>query len=145
MENQIDFNLVKSLVSFEMVIVHYGIASLTRKGDEVRLKCPFHQGKTENSLSINLAKDSFYCFGCKVRGNILDFVGKQEKCSVKDAALKLYKWFDLDKESVVGESNQFVGEQERKGSIQRNDPSVILLIANIETQLTKLKSILLSQ
>ena len=40
----IDFNLVKQSVSMELLIVHFGLYAIQRKGDEVRLRCPFHNG-----------------------------------------------------------------------------------------------------
>jgi DNA primase len=137
-ENRIDFKLVKAMVSFEMLIVHYGIASLTRKGDEVRLKCPFHQGKTDNSLSIDLDENKFYCFGCKTGGNVLDFVGKKEKCSVKDAALKLFEWFELGKRSTEE-------ELEREAVKTENEHSPLSIVSNIEAELDRLKSLLISR
>ncbi len=87
----IDFNLIKSSVSMEMLIIHFGLCATDRKGEEVRLKCPFHNGKSDNSMAINLARDMFYCFGCKQGGNVIDFVSKYEDCSLREAALRLDK------------------------------------------------------
>ncbi len=50
----IDFNLVKDSVLMEMLIIHFGLFRVQRKGDEVRLKCPFHNDKSDNSMAINL-------------------------------------------------------------------------------------------
>lgn len=97
MKDWIDFGLVKRAVSMEMLIVHYGIYRLRRKGAEVRLKCPFHEGKSLNSMAIDLDHDRFCCFGCKRRGNVLDFVAGMENCSIKEAALKLDEWFAIEK------------------------------------------------
>jgi DNA primase len=137
----IDFNLVKQSVSMEMLIIHFGITQLSRREDEVRLKCPFHQGKSGNSLSVNLAKNTFYCFGCKARGNVLDFVAKSEKCSVKDAALKLNEWFGIEPESVAQTSERESATTSSKEShAQQISPAQI--IANIETELALLKQLL---
>ncbi len=87
----IDFNLIKSSVSMEMLIIHFGLFEVQRKGDEVRLRCPFHNGKSDNSMAINLVRDMFYCFGCKQGGNVIDFVSKYEDCSLREAALRLDK------------------------------------------------------
>jgi len=97
MKNWIDFRLVKRSVSMEMLIVHYGFYRLRRKGAEVRLKCPFHEGKSLNSMAIDLIGNRFFCFGCKRSGNVLDFVAGLENCTIKEAALKLDEWFAIEK------------------------------------------------
>jgi DNA primase len=139
MENEtwISFAMVTSAVSFEMLIIHYGIASLSRKGTEVRLKCPFHNGKTDTSMSINLAENKFYCFGCKSGGNVLDFVAKQENCTVKEAAVKLNQWFQI--QATLDEEN------EREAIISESELSPMSIIARIESELSQLKTILNSQ
>lgn len=43
---------------------------------QVMTICPFHQDKIA-SLSINLSKGSFRCFGCGARGDIFDFYMKK--------------------------------------------------------------------
>src|SRR5690349_21100532 len=82
----------------QMVIDHYNVADLKRTKDELRGKCPIHHGEGERSFHINLTKNCFNCFSCKARGNVLDFVAKMERCSVRDAALKLAEWFNVESE-----------------------------------------------
>lgn len=94
----VDFRLIKQAVSLEAVLDHYGINWLQKKDDELRGRCPIHKGEGERSFHVNTAKNAFQCFSCKARGNVLDFVAAMEKCSVRDAALKLKDWF------AVGES-----------------------------------------
>lgn len=129
----IDFNLVKEAISMEMLIIHFGFSELSRKGDEVRIKCPFHNGKSSNSMLINLSKNTFYCFGCKARGNVLDFVSEYECCTVRDAAFKLNQWFDVEQEQGINNSN--------------NLPPITPqhLIASIEHQLAQLKRLIFSR
>ena len=47
--------------------------------------CPFHNEKT---ASFKAYKKSFYCFGCGISGDIVDFVVKKENCDTV-AALKI--------------------------------------------------------
>ena len=130
----VDFNLIKAAVTMEMLIVQYGITGLARNGDELRGVCPIHQGKSKREFSVNLTKNTFCCFAptCKARGNVLDFVSKMERCSVKDAALKLDEWFKV--------TEQEAGERE---TVNEGLPpaaatdSTAALIAEIETHISR--------
>ncbi len=82
----------------DMVLSRYQVNWLRKSGDELRGRCPIHQGEGERTFHVNLTKNAFNCFSCKARGNVLDFVAAMEQCSVRDAALKLKEWF------AVGES-----------------------------------------
>ncbi len=95
---EIDFNLINQAVSMEMLLEQFSFSKVCRRGNEVRIKCPFHQGKSDDSMAINFSKNTFYCFGCKSRGNVLDFVAKYEDCTIRDAALRLNKLFGIQKE-----------------------------------------------
>ncbi len=139
----IDFNLVKQSVSMEMLIIHFGLFEVQRKEDEVRLRCPFHNGNSDNSMAINLTRNMFYCFGCKAKGNVIDFVAKYEDCPVKQAALLLDEWFFINSQMI--ESRE-VGTNSQK--IEKNVPPSITpqhLIASIEYQLAQLKRLILSR
>ena len=52
-------------------------------------------GRGRRQFQVNLLKDCFHCFSCGKRGNVLDFVAAMERCSVKDAAIKLAVWFNV--------------------------------------------------
>ncbi len=84
----VDFQEVKQAVSFEEVLAHYQIDWLRRSGDDLRGRCPIHQGEGQRSFHVSLEKKAFYCFSCKAKGNVLDFVAAMESCSVRDAALR---------------------------------------------------------
>jgi DNA primase len=134
----VDFNLIKASVTMEMLIIQYGITSLARNDDEMRGVCPIHQGKSKREFSINLIKNTFYCFAplCKARGNVLDFVARMEHCTVKDAALKLDEWFNVTG-NEMGESDTLstVDPQPSRAD------SVVTLIEEIETHLAALKQL----
>ena len=55
---------------------------------KVKYICPLHQEKT---ASFTWYKDtnSWYCFGCKRGGSVIDLVMKQENCDAKEAIEKL--------------------------------------------------------
>jgi DNA primase len=44
---------------------------------------------------VSTEKNAFHCFSCQAKGNVLDLVAAMEKCSVRDAGLKLQQWYNL--------------------------------------------------
>src|SRR5450631_1755225 len=94
-DNWVDFKAIKAAVSMEMILGRYGVNWLRKKDDELRGRCPIHQGEGQSTFHASLTKNAFNCFSCKARGNVLDFVAAMEKCSVRDAALKLTEWFSI--------------------------------------------------
>jgi DNA primase len=97
----VDFQAVKQAVSLGQVLERYGI-KLKRTGKELHGRCPIHQGKGDDSFRANTDKNAFHCFSCQAKGNVLDFVAAMEKCSIRDAGLKLQEWFGL----TVGQGQQ---------------------------------------
>lgn len=77
------------------IIAHYG----QRVDDyERKIRCPFHKGGNERtpSMWVYPETNSFHCFGCKVSGKSVEFVGKSEKISRFDASLFIIeKWGHL--------------------------------------------------
>jgi DNA primase len=130
----VDFNLIKAAVTMEMLVVQYGVTGLVKTGDEMRGVCPVHKGKSKREFSINLAKNTFICFAptCKARGNVLDFVAKMERCTVRDAALKMDEWFEVTK-LEIGESKMIAVETSPTGG----DDSAASLIEEVETHVAR--------
>jgi DNA primase len=130
----VDFNLIKAAVTMEMLMVQYGITGLVRKDDELRGVCPVHQGKSKREFSVNLVKNTFCCFApaCRARGNVLDFVARMERCTVRDAAVKLNEWFTVTAQTV-GESETVVAET---SPVHHTEP-VAVLVAEVETHVAR--------
>jgi len=95
--HMVDFRKVKDSVSITRILEHYDVLDeYSKRGDRLEGPCPIHDGDSR-SFSITPAKNTWYCFGqCKQGGNILDLVAKMEKCGVRDAAIKISNWFNLD-------------------------------------------------
>jgi DNA primase len=94
----VDFQAVKTAVPIESVLERYSLLKiLRRQGSELHGCCPIHKGTNQESFRVNVSKNCFQCFAgsCGAKGNVLDFVAAMEKCSVRDAALKLQDWFSL--------------------------------------------------
>jgi DNA primase len=94
----VDYRQVKEQVSMQMVLDHYQISDLKPVGDNLRGKCPIHQGEGTRAFNVSLSKNNFQCFSCKAKGNILDLVAALEKLSVREAALRLQELFLTGKE-----------------------------------------------
>jgi DNA primase len=93
-DNWVDFKVIKQSVTISQVLDHYGV-KLKKTGRELRGRCPIHQGDGDNSFHASTDKNVFHCFSCQAKGNVLDLVAALEKCSVRDAGLKLTGWFRL--------------------------------------------------
>ena len=94
----VDYREVKKAVPIERVLEHYGLLpSLTRVGDELVGPCSIHQGHDRRQFNINPRMGAFRCFGhCYSDGNVLDLVALLEGVTIRDAALHLVDWFDLE-------------------------------------------------
>ena len=68
---------------------------LDRKGRLFWGRCPFHGEKTP-SLSINDIDNMFYCYGCHVGGNVIEFIKRIETIEFLDAVKLLASWANID-------------------------------------------------
>lgn len=95
MQDWVEFAAVKRAVSLEAVLRHYQVPGLRRQRSQLEGGCPIHRGKRDDSFRASLSKNVFHCFACQARGNVLDFVAAMEKCSIRQAALRLQEWFGI--------------------------------------------------
>ena len=111
----VDFTVAKQ-VTFVDALAELGLlAGLRRDGDELKGICPLHGGEKE-SFGVNVVKGYFNCFGCKKKGNVLDFVREFKKCGLKDAAQWLVDLLERLREQVrtpAGESSGAVAVREQ--------------------------------
>ena len=90
----VDFQAIKEAVRLEAVLQHYQWKNLRRRRrDQLEGCCPIHGGERQDAFQANLSKNVFHCFACDAKGNVLDFVAAMERCSIREAALKLQAWF----------------------------------------------------
>jgi DNA primase len=99
-EEWVDFKSVKAKVSMETVLSHYDVR-LRRVGvDEFRGKCPLpthSSARSNDSFSVSFIRNAWSCQSAsciaarsgRVGGNVLDFVAELERCSIREAALRL--------------------------------------------------------
>jgi len=79
---------------FEEVLNYYRF-DFRKQGSQVKIPCPFHS-ETKPSLSINLERNIFHCFGCGESGNIVTFVQKMEGCNQEQALKLLESKFEIE-------------------------------------------------
>ena len=102
----VSFDEIKKVVTLQMAIEHYGIQLRHVNATTLRGKCPLPSHgseKSKESFTATLTKGVGGAWACqskscikargRVGGNVLDFVAAMEKCSVRDAAIKLQMWF----------------------------------------------------
>lgn len=94
-KNWVDFKTIKAKIKIEDVLIRYGLINeLKQTGKNLVGCCPIHKGSNPRQFSANIERNIFNCFGnCKGGGNVIDFVAKMEKISIRDAALLLQEWF----------------------------------------------------
>jgi hypothetical protein len=108
----VDFRIIKAAVTMQMALDHYGI-SLKQSGHELRGKCPIHHGSNNKHFTANTSKNVFKCFfaQCGAHGNVVDFVAAVERCSVREAAMKLRDWFKVGDQRTTSNHDDALGER----------------------------------
>jgi DNA primase len=91
----VDFRAIKGMVGMEAMLHHYRIPGLRRLHGQLQGRCPIHGGERRDSFRASLSKNAFQCFACQAQGNVLDFVSAMEKCSIRQAAIKIQQWFGI--------------------------------------------------
>src|SRR6266566_7224773 len=100
----VDFRSLKEVISMEMVLAHYNVRVRKVNQSYLRGKCPLptHAASSSaDSFGVHIGKNAWACQsdscvkarGGKKGGNVLDFTALMERCSIRDAALKLHDWF----------------------------------------------------
>lgn len=125
MRNWISFKDLRAHLDFDQVLTHYGV-KLTAKGDQRNGFCPLptHEGERKSpSFSANVARGIWQCFGCRAKGNVLDFAVRMEGLDptkgedVRKVALKLVEEFNISA-AVTGEE-----QREQKKDEQARTPA----------------------
>jgi DNA primase len=97
---RVDFKSVKAKVSIETVLSHYDVRLRRVGADQFRGKCPLptHSSvRSNDSFSVSFTRNAWSCQSAsciaarsgRVGGNVLDLVAEMERCSIREAALRL--------------------------------------------------------
>ena len=104
MNNWVDFTAIKQTIALSVVLRQYQVP-LRRSGrDQYRGICPIHRGQGRDAFHVNLSQNVFHCFACGVGGSVLDFVAAMERCSLRQAAIRLQQQGGLATPHVAGSS-----------------------------------------
>lgn len=79
----VDVDLVKQRNPIERVIASHGV-KLQQRGERFVACCPFHE-EEHPSLVVYPNTRSFFCFGCKASGDVIDFVRRKEPVGFRRA------------------------------------------------------------
>ena len=82
------YTQIKQAVSVPEAAKHYGLA-VNRNG---MARCPFHP---DNTPSLKLNENYFFCFGCQKSGDVIDFTANLFQISQPQAAQKLMDDFSI--------------------------------------------------
>jgi DNA primase len=93
----IGFDTLKRAVSMIQILDRYGLTErLHRSGDSLSGPCPIHAGHNKTQFRVSLSKNCWICFGdCNGGGSIVDFVSRKEGLGIRDAALLIQDWFNV--------------------------------------------------
>jgi len=146
----VSFDEIKKTVTLQMAIEHYGIALRRIGPDTLRGKCPLpaHNSKTSTeSFTATLSKGVGGAWACqsqsciksrgRVGGNVLDFVAAMEKCSVRDAAIKLQTWFLVP---AAGEPHRPVGKEPHTDISAGKEPEDALVSRKNDDEVGKIEA-----
>lgn len=103
-------NDIKQQYTMTDIVSRYGL----RPDRSGFVRCPFHVG--DRTASLKIYKDSFYCFGCGLSGDIFKFVMLMDHVSFKDAYLSLggeYDHAETKNEKRHRKRDLLIAEQKR--------------------------------
>ncbi|MFI5166033.1 MAG: DNA primase [Thermoanaerobaculales bacterium] len=86
--------------------------TLKKSGRNYMGLCPFHGEKTP-SFSVSREKGTYYCFGCKRGGDVIDFVMEIERLPFAEAVERLADHFGVSLPPASPEAGRRRGEEEQ--------------------------------
>ena len=88
----LNFAVLKSQISIVDVLRSYGWKELSKKGQQFRGPCLFHQAdSTDRSLSINAAKKVYCCHKCGCEGDVLNLLESLSQEKLLEAS---WRWIE---------------------------------------------------
>lgn len=111
------FQTIKENITLRQAAERYGLP-VNNKG---MTRCPFHE---DDSPSLKLNEDYFYCFGCRAYGDVTNLVARLFGISQYRAAQRLAEDFGLDSRPPTQARQPvpaFKQKQERQRQIQRKE------------------------
>lgn len=93
--NWVNFREIRTRIPIERVLTeYYKLDNLKVSGTVATGPCPVHGGNNPRGFHVDLEKNLWHCFtGCKRGGNQLDLVAAKDNVPIRDAALRLQRFF----------------------------------------------------
>lgn len=105
--------------SVENVLSAYRLLNPPVTGKYASIRCPFHDDRTP-SCNVNIFTGYFRCFGCSVKGFIIDLIAKVENIPFLKAAIKWESGFNAgDIVPLEHQEASFKRVQEDKEALQK--------------------------
>jgi DNA primase len=118
----VDFKTVKEQAPIMEILKRYGLAEAFKKsGRQLIGQCPFHQGH-KGTFKVDPDKESWYCFKCKEGGDTLTLVARFEECDIREAALKLVDWFNLNPGTPPGRPEPANNDESMPATVITENP-----------------------
>ena len=80
---------------------------LRQKGGVYVGRCPFHDND-EETLTVNIKEQKFYCFGCHAGGSVFKFISMSESCTLREAVRRQAQYVGV---SLFSNKKSFESEQ----------------------------------
>jgi DNA primase len=100
----------------DIVAVISETLTLKKSGRSYLGLCPFH-GERTPSFSVSREKGTYYCFGCKRGGDVIDFVMELERLSFAEAVERLAERFGVELPPASPDSRRRQDEQAQLGDV----------------------------
>jgi DNA primase len=121
----VSFDEIKKKITLGMAIDHYRVSLRRVAADVLRGKCPLPMHgseKSKDSFTATLSKGTGGVWACQSQsciaarggrrgGNALDFVAAMERCSVRDAAIKMTEWSNAPGDSPYAATQPVAAEE----------------------------------
>ncbi len=112
---------IKERLDIAEVIGSY--VKVEKSGANFKARCPFHNEKTP-SFFVSTARQTFYCFGCGAKGDVISFVEKFEGLDFKGAVKSLAERAGIDFSQV---------KFSKEGDIESSQKEKLLEIMELAT------------
>ena len=87
--NAVDIAALKRRSPLADVVEGFGVTLSGRPGNRVRQGiCPFHE-ESEGSFTVYADSQRWYCFGCGLGGDVLDFIQRVDRVDLPEAIRRL--------------------------------------------------------
>lgn len=120
----VDFKKLKEQVGIRRILERYELLpSFKEQGERLSGRCPLCEGESD-SLRVSQEKNCFKCFRCDAGGNVLDFVAAMENCSIREAALKIAEWFEVQTGKPSNRQTKKAKPAEKKDAVPAAESAI---------------------